>query len=386
MKIAFFAIKSLVRGGGIEQYTRRLAEHLAERGHQITVYVMSRYHEHEDHIPLVEQVRLGSLRWRGAEKLSACFAGLPHLLLRCRPDLIHFHSVAAGAFASLARLSRRANVLQMHGLEWKRSRWNNTGRRTLYLLEQIAVRSARCHTAVSQTQCEYLRKEYGIQAAYIPPGADRPPQVQPDLLLHLGLTPRAYLLFASRLVPEKGAHHLLRAFLESPPTATRLVLAGDVPAESQYLTELKRMAGDDPRIVFPGFVTGRLKEELFGHALAYMHPSEMEGLSVSLLEAMAHGLPCLVSDIPENREAAEDCAWYFYPDHPASLQHQVARVLSHPEEASALGSRAQRRAEALFNWSTVTDQMEVLYREALRKDPGYLPANAAPRAIRAAST
>ena len=86
---------------------------------------------------------------------------------------------------------------------------------------------------------------------------------------------------------EKGAHHLIRAFRQLNPDC-HLVIAGEARGEAVYRRELQALAGDDPRIHWPGAVEGRLLDELFSHALLFVQPSEMEGLP--LCAARSHEL------------------------------------------------------------------------------------------------
>ena len=219
--------------------------------------------------------------------------------------------------------------MQMHGIEWQRSRWGSFRLVSPAYLERRSMTGMDAYTAVSRVQCASLSRTYGVPVEFIPTGADMRDPTPAREIGSLGLKPREYILFASRLVREKGHHYLIPAFRKLD-TDKRLVIAGDAQGEDVYKEELRRLADGDPRIIFPGFVQGRLLKELFSNAHFYVHPSELEGLSIALLEAMGYGNACLVSDIPENEEALGDTGFYFK----AQVGREPGRRVGRPGEAS----------------------------------------------------
>jgi len=366
MNISFLVVKHLMLGGGIEKYTREVASRLVRRGHTVTVYSMK---HHGPALTTTEGIRIvhvPCLQRSSTEKITAsAAAALVELFRRDGADVVHLHSVAAGAFAWLFKLRGIPTLLQMHGIEWQRSRWSNFGRGTLKLLEKLSIRHAGAMTAVSKTQSEFYKREYGIQMSYIPTGADlkeSPPALE---ILQLGLQPDKYILFASRLVREKGAHYLISAF-KKLDTDCLLVIAGDAKGEELYKDELRAMADNDPRILFPGFVQGRLLDELFSHARLYVQPSEIEGLSIALLEAMSYGNACLVSDIPENREAIGDAGFTFQSKNVKDLTTQIQKALSDPKKLIETGKLARIRVRDFYSWDRITDQLEKIYKNCTK--------------------
>jgi len=120
-----------------------------------------------------------------------------------------------------------------------------------------------------------------------------------------GLSGNDYILFLGRLVPEKGLRYLIEAF-KQVKTDKKLVIAGDASDTDSFVHEIKDMAKDDKRIIFTGFVQGRILQELYSNAYVYVLPSDLEGMPLSLLEAMSYGNCCLVSNIPECTDVVED--------------------------------------------------------------------------------
>ncbi len=117
-------------------------------------------------------------------------------------------------------------------------------------------------------------------------------------------------MFLGRIVPEKGIKYLIEAF-KKVKSDKRLVIAGGASDTVEFMEEVKALAADDRHIIFTGFVQGRLLEELYSNAYVYTIPSDLEGMPLSLLEAMSYGNACLVSSIHECTEVIEGHAVVF---------------------------------------------------------------------------
>ena len=143
---------------------------------------------------------------------------------------------------------------------------------------------------------------------HLPHGVNRPEVREAKLITdHFGLEKNSYILFLGRLVPEKGIRYLVEAF-KNIKTDKKLVIAGGSSDTDSFMEELKDLAKGDDRILFTGFVQGAMLDELYSNAYIYTLPSDLEGMPLSLLEAMSYGNCCLVSDIPECAEVVEDKA------------------------------------------------------------------------------
>lgn len=364
MNIHFLVVKDLFRGGGIETYTREAGRRLAARGHAVTVYSTRGDDDCPDEWEGMRIVWLPRVKPYWAEKTGGAFLAACKELMAESPDIIHLHSVAAGATAALLRLKHVPCILQMHGIEWMRTRWGTVARGVLKAMERASVASSDAITAVSNTQCGYFKNNYDKYCEYIPTAADVKELAAPKLIFDLGVRPHEYILFAARMVPEKGAHYLIEAFRHLAP-ALSLVMAGEPPASTHYQQQLLDLAGGDPKLTFVGHVRGRLLQELFSNAALFVQPSEIEGLSIGLIEAMSYGIPCLASDIPENKEVIGDAGVLFHNKDVGDLERAIRWTLSHQADGAELGAKARRRVEALFSWDHVVDQLEQLYDHAI---------------------
>lgn len=360
MRIHFLLVKDLLKGGGIETYTREVGRRLAQRGHEVTVYSTSG----DDGTPPtwhgMNVIWLPKMRPYWAEKICGAAVAACKEMVTDSPDVIHLHSVAAGAMAAFLRFRRAPCVVQMHGVEWMRTRWGSVARGVLRAMEGCSIACGDAFTAVSKTQCDYYASRYGTYCEYIPTAAELKEIASPRLILDLGLRSRRYVLFAARLVSEKGAHYLIPAFRRLQ-TDDSLVIAGESPSPGAYKRQLIALAGDDPRIKFLGNVRGRLLEELFSNARVFVQPSELEGLSIGLIEAMSYGLQCVASDIPENREVIGAAGLLFRNKDIDNLERVLDGSMRDGAAAAEIGAKARRRVEALFCWERVVDQLEYFY-------------------------
>jgi glycosyltransferase involved in cell wall biosynthesis len=366
MKIHFLLTKDLLKGGGVETYTRGVGRTLISRGHEVTVYSTGGGDEQPLTCEGMKVVWLPKIRPYWAEKFCGAAMAAYMEMRADTPDIVHLHSVAAGAMAAFLRRRNAPCVVQMHGVEWMRSRWGGIARGVLKTLERCSIAGADALTAVSRTQCDYYASHYGASCKYIPTAVDLKDCVKPRQILELGLLPRRYVLFAARLVPEKGLHYLIPAFRRLK-TECSLAIAGG-PSSAAYQQQLMELAGNDPRIKFLGDVRGTLLEELFSNARVFAQPSELEGLSIGLIEAMSYGLQCVASDIPENLEVIGNVGLSFRNKDTDDLQRVLERAIgSGPAVSAEIGARARRRVEEFFSWDLVVDQLEELYGRAILK-------------------
>ncbi len=377
MKIHFLLAKDFFRGGGIETYTREVGRRLVARGHEVTVYSTR---GEEDCIAEWQGMRfvwLPKAKPYWAEKTAGALVAACNAFRQDIPDIFHLHSVVAGTLALFLHWKKAPCVVQMHGIERLRTRWGFIAKGVLKIMERLSLVSADAVTAVSRTQCKYFKDTYNLDCEFIPTAADLKEFAQPNLILDLGITPRKYILFAARLVPEKGVHYLIEAFRTLSLEHT-LIIAGEAPAPG-YERKLHEMAQDDPRIRFLGRVRGRLLEELFSNAALFAQPSELEGLSIGLLEAMSYGIPCLASDIPENLEVVGERGFLFRNKDVADLRRQLSWALANQSGLSNLAAYGRQRVQEHFAWERVVDQLETLYKRVSvsiqpESDPGLREA------------
>ncbi len=295
------------REGGIEIVVEELAVRMAARGYRVTCYNRSGHHVSGKEFDTrrggeYRGVRLktaAAINRKGLAAVTSSF--FASLAAAVGPyDVVHIHAEGPAAFCWLPRLMGKRVVVTVHGLDWQRAKWKGgLGARYIHLGEKMAVRFAHEIIVLNRAAQQYFKDSYGRETRLIPNGVSRAEYAAPDRIREVfGLEKDAYLLFLGRMVPEKGIHYLIEAF-RGVQTDRKLVVAGGASDSEAYIDRLKEQAGGDSRIVFTGFVQKELLRELYSNAYVYVLPSDLEGMPLSLLEALSYGCCCVTSDIPE---------------------------------------------------------------------------------------
>jgi glycosyltransferase involved in cell wall biosynthesis len=217
---------------------------------------------------------------------------------------------------------------------------------------------------VSRDLQQHFVERFHRPAAVIPNGTTVPVPRAAQKIRKFGLEPNQYVLFVGRLVPEKGVHLLLEAF-QRIPTGMKLAIAGGSSFSEDYVSKLMQYRSD--RILLLDYVFGDVLEELWSNASFVVQPSTMEGLSISLIEAMSYGKCVLTSDIPANMEVVEDCAVSFQSNNVADLESKLRHLLEHPEVVKSYEERCRTHVVNRFSWDRIVDQTEAIYREIARR-------------------
>ncbi|MEQ6117044.1 glycosyltransferase family 4 protein [Bifidobacterium bifidum] len=374
MRIAFVGHKRIPsREGGIEIVVDELATRMVARGHQVVAYNRSGHnvagsefdgvangHGKRFSYHGVDVVSVPTIEGKGLAALSSSFFATLRAIVT-RPDVIHYHAEGPCVMLRLAHWAGIRTVATIHGLDWRRAKWGKFASTYLKLGERTAATCADEVIVLSRNMQEYFRNTYGRDTRFIPNGITSKAIVPADRInASFGLGKDGYLLFLGRIVPEKGVHYLIEAF-HRVHTDKKLVIAGGSSDSSDYQQRIQAMAESDPRIVLTGFVQGRVLQELFSNAYAYVMPSDLEGMPMSLLEAMAYGNCCLTSDIPECTEVVEDKALTF----PHGSVDDLAAMLQKMADDPAIVTRYKREAAGFitgkYSWDRVVDQTLALY-------------------------
>ncbi len=355
--------------GGIEHHVEELGARLAARGHDVTVYCRTNYVT--DRAPVYRGMRLRYLPTVGTKRLD-CIAhsGLSTVVALARaPDIIHYQAIGPALMTPIPRvLSRAKVVVTVHSLDYARNKWGAGARAVLRLGAWLSARVPHATITVSQAIADYYAARYHRRVDHIPNGVPEPVQRLPhEILRRFGLHGHDYLLFVGRLVPEKAPDLLLRAFRRMPDDV-RLVITGSSGFTDGYVRALTDLGRDDPRVAFTGAVHGSTLDELYSNAIAFVLPSNLEGMPITLLEAASHGTPVVASDIPPHLEILrEDGPGHriFRHGDEDSLVQALAIVLRNGGEEVA-GARQLRDAVlTTYSWEDVTTATERVYERVL---------------------
>lgn len=360
MKIAMLGQKGIpAHEDGATQAVEMLSRQLVSRGHHVVAYCRRSYcgkdakTRREGNLQLVVRP---SIATKHLDAITHTMTSTADIAFR-RANVVHYHCVGPALMAPFARMVGLPVVVTVQGLDWQRAKWGKGASRCIRLGEQLAVKCAKEIIVVSPMLRDYFRQQYGIQTHFIPNGVVPIPRVPPNRLAEFGLEPGNYLLAVARLVPEKGLHYLVEAF-SKVKTDRRLVIAGGGRFDDSYEKTLRSLA--DSRVVFTGLAKRDLLAELYSHAHLFVLPSDLEGMSLALLEGMSMGVPPLVSDIPENACVVGDAGFTFKAANVADLREVLQRLL----DDDALIERYRERAKnaALpYQWPTIAAATERVY-------------------------
>jgi glycosyltransferase involved in cell wall biosynthesis len=369
MKISFIALKDLPYIGGMEKYTEELGTRLVEKGFKVVVYTSGRNSGKHSIYKGMQIVPVSTLPVKGLERfivsriatIKASFSST---------DIIHYHSFENTLLTWIPRLMGKKVIYQGHGLEWERDRWGRVVILYFKIVNYIVNRFPRIFfnkaVVVSNYQKEYYFKNYGNDFKWIPTGVNITEPLKPDLIRDYQLIGKDYIFFAARLVKEKGAHFLISAYNEAKQKLKKdikLVIAGDAPDEKEYKACLKELAGDDRNIIFTGSVSGNLLVELYSNAALFVLPSTIEGMPISLIEAMNLGAPTLSSNIGPNLETSGNgkYGFHFESRNVHDLSEKIIELLGDEELLKSKTDAAQKYVRDNFTWDHVFEEFLNLY-------------------------
>lgn len=371
LKIAMLGHKRVPsREGGIEIVVEELSTRMVKLGHQVTCFNRKGHHvsgSEFDANPLSEYkgVKLKTVWTLDKKGLAAITSSLSAAIKAAfgKYDIVHFHAEGPCAMLWIPKIFGKRCIVTIHGIDWQRAKWGGFASKYIKFGEKVAVKYADEIIVLSESVQKYFKSTYGRETVFIPNGVNRPVVREPQLIKEkFGLNKDDYILFLGRLVPEKGITYLIKAFRQIN-TDKKLVIAGGSSDTDEFLQELKEFAKGDDRIIFTGFVQGRLLEELYSNAYVYVLPSDLEGMPLSLLEAMSYQNCCVVSDIAECAEIVEDKAVVFQKSNVEQLKEKLRYLCDHPKQVKMYKNSASDFICQKYNWDDVVDKTVALYRK-----------------------
>jgi glycosyltransferase involved in cell wall biosynthesis len=362
LRVAFIGGRGVVsKYSGIETYYEEIGKRLTGMGHHVTAYCRTYFTPPGKQHNGMEVVRLPTIRSKHLETLVHTFLSTLHVLIQpC--DVVHYHALGPALFAFIPRLAGKKTVVTVQGLDWERKKWGRIASAILRLGERAAVSFPTQTMVVSKTLQNHYRRSSGAETSYVPNGGVLREWRVPDKILDWGLEPGRYILFLGRFSPEKGCHLLVEAY-EKLETDVKLVMAGASSYCDDYSRRLRAHAGE--RIKMLDWVSGEALDELLTNAMMFVLPSDLEGLSLALLDAMGAGLCVLTSDVAENREAVDDAGFTFRRGDLADLADRLRFLIANPAVREAAGQAAKRRVREHYQWGQIAAEIERVYFEMM---------------------
>jgi glycosyltransferase involved in cell wall biosynthesis len=368
MKIALIGQKGApTRNGGVERYAENLAVNLVKSGHEVLLYSRKYYSGGIKEYKGVRIISVPSINTKSLEAISNTFFACLDVAFR-KVDIINVQSIGPAALIWLLRIlkPRTPIIFTFHCQDYYHKKWGKLAQWFLRFGEYVGCRLADKVIVTSRNLVHYVNLEYGFMPVYIPYGAYTPEKVPVSSIRRWGLEDKSYIVYIGRLVRHKGVHHLINAYKQIQ-TDKKLVIVGGSAHTDDYVAELHELAKDDNRIIFTDNQSGPTLKELFSNAYIFVQPSEYEGLSVALLEAMGWGLACLVSDIPQSLEGIADTGVSFLTNDSDDLRDKLRALINDPEKVERLGRLAADRVRKEYNWDDIAVNVIKLSEEVIEE-------------------
>ena len=338
MKIAMIGHKRVPsREGGVEVVVEELSTRLVKLGNNVDIYNRKGKNVQDKNIDKGKKrlkeykgakiITIPTINKKGVDALLYSFFASIRALFG-KYDVLHYHAEGSCAMLWMPHLFKKKIVVTIHGLDWQRAKWGGFASKYIKFGEKLAVKYADQIIVLSKGVQDYFKKQYNRDTVFIPNGVNKPEIREAKIIKEkYNLEKNSYILFLARIVPEKGLQYLIDAFKQID-TNIKLVIAGGASHTNDFLEEIKNKVKDDNRIIMTGFVQGQELEELYSNCLLYCLPSDVEGMPLSLLEAMSYGCNCLVSNIEENVQVTEDYAITFKKGNVEDLKEKLEIMLN----------------------------------------------------------
>ncbi len=376
MKVAMIGHKVIPsRRGGIENVLTSLCPLLVQAGVNVTCYNRTSDKVENEYIGTVQDKsykgvslkNAWTINARGASAMVASFTAAISAAFS-KYDIVHFHAEGPCAAMWIPKMFGKRCVATVHGLDWQREKWGK-GFASKYIKfgERVMVKCADEIIVLSESAREYFKGTYNRETILIHNGIERPDKKQADKIKTLyGLEKDGYICIVARLTAEKGVHYLIDAY-NRIKTDKKLVIAGDTSDTDEYVKLLKQKAERNSNIIFTGFISGDVLTEIYSNAYLVALPSDIEGMSLSLLEALAYGNAVLCSDIPENTLVTEDKAMHFKKSNIEDLADKLQIMCNDETLINELKNGADEFILGKYNWNDVANATYHLYEKVLKK-------------------
>jgi glycosyltransferase involved in cell wall biosynthesis len=358
LRVAFIGGRGVIsKYSGIEAYYEEVGKRLVEMGHQVTVYCRTYFTPPLEEHNGMRLVRLPTLRSKHLDTLVHTFLSTVHVLFTgC--DIVHYQCLGPALFSFIPRLFGKKTVVSVQGLDWQRQKWGPIASLVLRIGERASVELPSTTMVVSKKLQEHYRSRCHRQVTYVPNGTIIRRRRSTLRLGGWGLTAGNYILFLGRFSPEKNCHLLIQAY-EKIQTPVKLVLAGGSSHSDVYAGELRDRQTDNIR--FLDWVSGDALDELLTNAMLFVLPSDIEGLSLALLDAMGAGVCVLTSDIAENCELVEGAGFTFKRGDANDLERMLRWLISDSSARLMAAGMAQKRVREHYLWPVIAKDVERAY-------------------------
>lgn len=369
MKIAMIGHKRIPsREGGVEVVVEELSTRLVKKGYTVDVYNRKGNNVSDKGIKTkklrsykgVNIKTIFTINRKGLDAWIYSFLATIVALFH-KYDCLHYHAEGSCAMLWLPHIFKKKIVVTIHGLDWKRTKWGGFATKYIRFGEKLAAKYADEIIVLSEGVKKYFKETYNRETNFIPNGVNKPITKEPNIIKEkYGLDKNSYILFLARIVPEKGLDYLIDAY-KKIDTQIKLVIAGGPSHTNNYYESIEEKTKQDRRIIMTGFVQGDELIELYSNCYLYCLPSDIEGMPMSLLEAMSYGRNCLVSDIEENIQVTENYATKFKKANIDDLKEKLEQCLKGKNRVDS--KTISEFILNKYNWNEIVLKICELYKD-----------------------
>lgn len=355
------------RHGGFETFAARLAPYLVDAGWHVTVYCQIDPDDPTPREDAWQGVRRVNLRGRSASALGTMefdLKAVAHAAKEPGVKLVLGYNTAV--FNLGLRLAGRRVVMNMDGIEWRRSKWSLPARAWLRLNEYAGLVTSHHLVADHPEIAAHLRATLDrAPITMIPYGADVADAGKLPVPAIAGLGTEPYFVVVARVEPENSILEMVQAFVQARLEAKLVVLGTLDPPANPYHAQV--LAAANENCVFPGAIYDQeIVEALRYWSVAYLHGHTVGGTNPSLVEALGVGAAVIAHDNPFNRWVAGDGALYF--SDVESCRAAMTELIESPARREQLRSASSRRHAEAFTWPSVLNAYEQLLASQLEPE------------------
>jgi L-malate glycosyltransferase len=357
MKILYFSL-------GYSTHDYRFLKAISEGGHEVFFVQLEGNSRQVEDRPVPPNVQLvpwkgghEPFRWSNLAKLTFDFRRLTR---KIKPDLIHAGPIQTCAF--IATLSGFRPILTMswgfdlmddvHKSKWWEWVTRYTLKRSTFFTSDAKVTRDKA-VAYGMNPDKTIVFPWGVDLDHFRPSTFDP-------------RPSTFTLFCNRAWETRyGVDVLARAFVkvaQERDNVNLLLLGGG--SQRNLLRQILEGGGVLDRMAFAGQISQTVLPDWYHRADLYISPSHVDGSSVSLMEALACGLPCLVSDIPANKEwvVEGENGWLFRDGDANHLAEKILAAIAQRETLPKVGESSRRVAELRADWKKNAEALMNVYR------------------------
>ncbi len=342
--------------GGFETLAQKLSEYLVQQGWSVTVYCQSPESGaiYEDDLDGIRLVKVPEPRTDALGTMRYDWKCIRHAAKEEGVVLTLGYNTAL--FNLWFRFKGIKNIINMDGMEWKRSKWGVLARTWFYLNDWAGCLIGNHLIADHPEIAKHLATRRSINSiTMIPYGADLVESANVDLIRNFELEPKQFLLCVARIEPENSILEIVRAF-SSEVRSQKLVIVGAFnPKSNSYHAKIHEAAGE--HVVFLGAIYEKeTVESLRFHCSLYVHGHTVGGTNPTLVEAMGAGCAILAHDNPFNRWVAGDHAIFFRDE--KNCQKRIDQLLHDHDLLAKMSKDGNEKFLEFFRWTMILEQYE----------------------------